>query len=338
MDESKLPTPHNNLFHYALSHAHAARDLIQTHLPADLVAALDLDSLVLQKDSFVDEELRESYSDLLYSVQLADQDGQRGQGQIYLLLEHKSQSDPMTCFQLLRYIVRIWEQRLRNGQSLCPVFPLVVYHGPEAWSAPVSLEDLIGGPRRLFGYGVRMAYPVLDIGRIPDELLAREPFLQSVLGLLKYGRNRDFEDKLEFLLRCLLESGDGELHLSHLKAVVVYISAVSPSIPLETLEMTIEKIFPMQFEPGSIADQYIKKGRQEGIQEGRQEGLLEGIKEGRQEGRQEGRKEGEIQLINTLQEILGLTLSDASSFQDRSLEQLQAITNELRQQIRDRKD
>ena len=78
MDESKLPTPHNNLFHYALLHAQAARDLMQTHLPVDLVAALDLDSLELQKDTFVDEELRESYSDLLYSVQFVDQDGQRG--------------------------------------------------------------------------------------------------------------------------------------------------------------------------------------------------------------------------------------------------------------------
>jgi predicted transposase YdaD len=338
MDESKLPTPHNNLFHYALSHAHAARDLIQTHLPADLVAALDLDSLVLQKDSFIDEELRDSYSDLLYSVQLAEQDGKSIEGQVYLLMEHKSRSDPMTCFQLLRYIVRIWEQRLRSGKYLCPVFPLVIYHGQEAWTAPVSLEEVVGGPRRLFEYGVRMAYPVLDIGRIPDESLAREPFLQSVLGLLKYSRRRDFEDKLEFLLRCLLESGMAELQAEHLDAVLVYITTVSPSIPMETLAMTIQKIFPTQIEPGSIADQYIKKGRQEGIQEGRQEGLLEGIKEGRQEGRQEGRKEGEIQLINTLQEILGLTLSDASSFQDRSLEQLQAITNELRQQIRDRKN
>ena len=313
MDDAKPSTPHNNLFHYALSHAQAARDLIQTHLPADLVSALDLDSLELQKDSFVDEELRESYSDLLYSVQLADQDGQRRQGQVYLLLEHKSQSDPMTCFQLLRYIVRIWEQRLRNGQSLCPVFPLVVYHGQEAWSAPASLEEFIGGPRRLFEYGVRLAYPVLDIGRIPDESLAREPFLQSILGLLKYGRSRDFKDKLEFLLRCLLESDAGELHLGHLKAVVVYISALSPSIPLEVLEMTIEKIFPMQYEPGSIADQYIKKGRQEGL------------------------KEGEIHLIQTLQEILVLPLSDGATLEDRSLEELQAITGELRQQFRDRK-
>ena len=77
--------------------------------------------------------------------------------------------------------------------------------------------------------------------------------------------------------------------------------------------MTIQKIFQTQIEPGSIADQYMKKGRQE------------------------GRQEGEIQLIQTLQEILGIPTSDASSFQDLGLEQLQAITAGLRQQIRDRK-
>ncbi|MCE2800392.1 MAG: hypothetical protein LW724_12605, partial [Planctomycetaceae bacterium] len=91
------------------------------------------------------------------------------------------------------------------------------------------------------------------------------------------------------------------------------ITTASPSIPMETLSMTIQKIFQTQIEPGSIADQYMKKGRQE------------------------GRQEGEIQLIQTLQEILGIPTSDASSFQDLGLEQLQAITAELRQQVRDRK-
>jgi predicted transposase YdaD len=84
--------------------------------------------------------------------------------------------------------------------------------------------------------------------------------------------------------------------------------------------MTIQKIFQTQIEPGSIADEYMKKGRLQGIQEGRQEGL----------------KEGNIQLIQTLQEILGLPASEASTLEHRSLEQLQAITAELRQQIRDR--
>jgi hypothetical protein len=153
---------------------------------------------------------------------------------------------------------------------------------------------------------------VLDLGQIPDKSLAGEPFLQSILGLLKYSRRRDFEQKLEILLRCLLEGGTKDLHIEHLNAVVVYITTVSPSISVETLEMTIQKIFQTQIEPGSIADEYIQRGRLQGLQE------------------------GNIQLIQTLQEILGLPASEASTLEHRSLEQLQAITAELRQQIRDR--
>jgi hypothetical protein len=153
---------------------------------------------------------------------------------------------------------------------------------------------------------------VVDLGQIPDESLAGEPFLKSILGLLKYSRRRDFEQKLEFLLRCLLEGGTKELYFEHLNAVVVYITTVSPSISVETLEMTIQKIFQTQIEPGSIADEYIQRGRLQGLQE------------------------RNIQLIQTLQEILGLPASEASTLEHRSLEQLQAITAELRQQIRDR--
>lgn len=337
MDDSKLPTPHNNFFHYALSHAQAARDLIQTHLPPSLVQILDLESLELQKDSFIDEDLRQSFSDLLYSVRFAEPDGEPTEGQVFLLFEHKSQSDPMTCFQLLRYIVRIWEQRLRNGMSLCPVFPLVIYHGQEDWSAPRSLEELLGGPKAAFEYGVRMNYPVLDIARVPDESLARDPFLQSVLGLLKYSRRRDFEEKLEFLLQCLLRSGTIKIGPEHVEAVVVYLSSASPLIPMEKLTMTIQKIFRTQVEPGSIADQFIKQGRQEGRQEGIQEGLQEGRQEGIREGIQKGLKTGQIELIQMLREILGLPISDGSPFEDRTLEELQTITSELRQQLRGRK-
>jgi predicted transposase YdaD len=82
--------------------------------------------------------------------------------------------------------------------------------------------------------------------------------------------------------------------------------------------MTIEKLFHTQVEPGSIADRFIKQGRQE--------------------GRQEALKEGEIHLIQTLQEISGLPISDPATLQDRSLEQLQAITGELRNQFRDRNE
>lgn len=40
-----LPTPHNNFFHFALSHLPNAMSLIETQLSAAALAELDLDTL-----------------------------------------------------------------------------------------------------------------------------------------------------------------------------------------------------------------------------------------------------------------------------------------------------
>lgn len=312
MEDAQLPTPHNNLFHYAFSHASAVRSLLESHLPTNITGILDLSTLILQKDSFIDPRLRESHSDLLYSVQMLRQGESRGDALVYILLEHKSQSDALTCFQLLRYIVRIWEQRQRNGQPLCPVIPLVIYHGEAAWSAPRSVEELVGVPQELLDCSVRFSFPLLDLGQVPDESLATDPFLQSILNLLKYGRRRDLEDRLERIFQWLLEHGATKFRKEHLDAIVVYIMATSVALPMETLTMTVQKIFPTQIEPGSIADQLLKKGREE------------------------GREEGEIKLIQTLQAILGVPVSDVTALQGQSLEELRTIAEDLRNKIQRR--
>ncbi|MFM7515556.1 MAG: hypothetical protein ACKO3V_01325, partial [Pirellula sp.] len=119
-----------------------------------------------------------------------------------------------------------------------------------------------------------------------------------------------------------LKSGTIKIGPEHVEAVVVYLSSASPLIPMEKLTMTIQKIFRTQVEPGSIADRFIKQGRQEGLQEGIQEGIQKGL------------KTGQIELIQTLREILELPISDGSEFEDQTLEELQTITSELRQQLR----
>jgi predicted transposase/invertase (TIGR01784 family) len=62
----------------------------------------------------------------------------------------------------------------------------------------------------------------------------------------------------------------------------------------------------------------------------------EGLEAGEIKGREEGEIKGEIKLIQTLQEILGGPASDAAVFQGRSLEQLRAMTEELRKKIQRR--
>jgi predicted transposase/invertase (TIGR01784 family) len=63
-----------------------------------------LESLVVSKDSFVDKELREHFSDIIYQVDLKQGDS----AYIYLLFEHKSYSDPLIALHLLRYMIKIW--------------------------------------------------------------------------------------------------------------------------------------------------------------------------------------------------------------------------------------
>jgi hypothetical protein len=174
--------------------------------------------------------------------------------------------------------------------------------------APRSVEELTGVPQELLDCSVRFSFPLLDLGQVPDESLATDPFLQSILNLLKYGRRRDLADRLERIFQWLLEHGATKFQKEHLDAIVVYIMATSVALPMETLTMTVQKIFPTQIEPGSIADQLLKKGREE----------------------------GEIKLIQTLQAILGVPVSDVTAFQGQSLEELRTIAEDLRNKIQRR--
>ena len=135
----ELSNPHDHFFKQVLSRPEAARDMVLNYLPAEVVAVLDPASLTLRKDSFVDGALKEHFSDLLYQVDLKD-----GQGAyVYILLEHKSHAEPLVAFQLLRYLVRIWEQSLREGSGgrLAPIIPMVVYHRCSSLSSRISNDS-----------------------------------------------------------------------------------------------------------------------------------------------------------------------------------------------------
>jgi predicted transposase YdaD len=77
-------------------------------------------------------------------------------------------------------------------------------------------------------------------------------------------------------------------------------------------------VFPTQIEPGSIADQLLKRGRQEGFEEGRQEAI----------------QEFEISCIQLLQECLGVPVESTSSLQSCSLDELRFKKLELLMEMR----
>ena len=67
-----ISNPHDRYFREVFSNPGIVRDLLSNYLPAAVTQALDLTTLTLEQDSFVDEELRQHYTDLLYTVRRID--------------------------------------------------------------------------------------------------------------------------------------------------------------------------------------------------------------------------------------------------------------------------
>lgn len=76
---------HDGIAKYCLSNPALARDFLEAHLPASVKEVCDFNTLAIEPASHIDEELKQSCSDILYSLQI---DGEFGY--IYCLVEHQS--------------------------------------------------------------------------------------------------------------------------------------------------------------------------------------------------------------------------------------------------------
>ena len=91
---------HDKVFKEIQSVRENALDFIRGTVPENLLDLMNLDTLRLEKDSFIDAELGEHFSDLIYGCQTANQQKLK----ITLLLEHKSQKPANEHLQLMRYL------------------------------------------------------------------------------------------------------------------------------------------------------------------------------------------------------------------------------------------
>ena len=104
--------PHDKLFRAVFGHAPEAAALLRAHLPDTLARDLQWSSLTLQDATFVDDELRGSESDLLFSVERTA--GDQPPVWLYVLLEHQSKPSRWMPFRLLKYC---WVFRLSCGRG-----------------------------------------------------------------------------------------------------------------------------------------------------------------------------------------------------------------------------
>ena len=102
MAEKKQTIPHEGLFLRIFRDPANTRFFLEKHLSGEIRRHVDLNSLHLENTSYVDEDLKNHFSDLVLSVLIKGHEFPAAR--VYLLFEHKSSPDPMVGLQILRYM------------------------------------------------------------------------------------------------------------------------------------------------------------------------------------------------------------------------------------------
>jgi hypothetical protein len=163
-------------------------------LPPGLSAQIDFATLELHPGTYVDDDLSQRYSDLLFSAAVGGK-----KALLYVLFEHQSTVDPLMLFRLLAYMVRIWEAHLKaepEARRLPAIIPVVLHHSRSGWTAKVAFEDLLDVDPIVLGeiapYVPHFRRVLDDLGEESEDALrarAMSALGRLALWCLKYSRD-----------------------------------------------------------------------------------------------------------------------------------------------------
>ena len=215
MTKMTTSTPHDAVFKQFLYHPDTARDFLDLYLPSTLRELCDLQTLKLESGSFIEDSLRASYSDVLWSLKTNE-----GDGYIYVVIEHQSSPDAHMAFRLMRYAMAAMQRHLDAGHKTLPlVIPMLFYHGALS-PYPFSLcwLDEFDDPivaRQLYS----ATFPLVDITVIPDDEIMQHRRIALLELMQKHIRKRDLMGLVEQLVSLL---ATGYANDSQLKTLFNY--------------------------------------------------------------------------------------------------------------------
>ena len=265
--KNSTPTPHDATFRQFLTQPDIARDFMALHLPPELRVRCDLSTLKLESGSFVEDDLRQYFSDVLYRLKTT-----AGDGYIHVLIEHQSAPDKHMAFRLMRYAVAAMQRHLEAGHKTLPlVIPILFYTGRRT-PYPYSTRwlDEFDDPvlaDRLYSH----SFPLIDVTVIPDDEIMQHRNMAALTLLQKHIRQRDLTELMDRLVSILMA---GDHSSSQVISLVHYMVQAGETSDAKAFVRELARRVP-QHENAlmTIAQQFEQIGLEKGIEQGRKEGV-----------------------------------------------------------------
>jgi predicted transposase/invertase (TIGR01784 family) len=203
---------------------------------------------------------------------------------IYLLIEHKSWEELFTGFQLLKYMVRIWEFYLKQNKkakTLPVIIPIVIYHGPKKWQLDTQFISLFNAPEYVKDYIPDFNYNLHDISHFHDNEIKGVVLLRILFKTLKYISTPALRHKLREILELFRELEDKRKGTEYLEVLLRYLTSSARDLTEEELKESVTQILAEGGDiMATIAERWVEKGREEGIEKVTWDFIRNSLKEG----------------------------------------------------------
>jgi len=260
-----IQNPHDITFRDIFSDNLKAKELIEIVLPEKITEIFNWETFANENESFVDEELKEFFSDILFSVNIKSGEDIK----IYLLFEHKSYPDPEIWKQLITYLSRIYNRM----EKLTPVIPIVFYHGEKKWKISKNFIDSMELPEdvkeRLAEYIPDFKYALIDLNIEDVDKMLISLTMKVILYTFKNISDFESKEKIENFIKLAKNLFYEDSGLKMIQKLLLYLYATNEINPTEMKE-AINRL--ISDDKGNIAmttaERLMKQGIEQGIEQG----------------------------------------------------------------------
>ncbi len=131
---------------------------------------VDSTNLKMDNTTFVEPNLRDTISDVLFYTKFGKQDGY-----LYLLVEHQSSPDHFMAFRLFKYMMNICDRYLTKNpktKTLPLVYPLIFFNGTRKYNVSRNLWSLFDNSKLVRDIWAN-DYQLVNVHDIADEELKK---------------------------------------------------------------------------------------------------------------------------------------------------------------------
>ncbi|MBF0548138.1 MAG: Rpn family recombination-promoting nuclease/putative transposase [Candidatus Riflebacteria bacterium] len=281
------------------SNPRAVADLLKGYVNLPWIKNLDSSMFELVNCTNISEKFDERRDDLVWKITFQDKCLY-----IYLILEFQSKTYHWMPLRIMAYVALLYQQiiknkKLKSGDLLPPVLPIVLYNGRPVWNSPADVSELVMKvPGAFEKFIPKISYFLIDevnrTAKLPDS------FKNIASAMFELEKSKDLKTIRSVVKKLVVWLNDEE-QSTLARALAIWIRRVLLRVKHKDSYLPeLENLKEVQTMLAETLEDLVGKWKNDGMKKGEKIGEKRGEKKGEKKGEKIGEKKGKIDYISKL--------------------------------------